>query len=179
MKTILQLCVVSALFAGAGACGAGSSEKPAKHSRADAADSEARVANPVKTSTANEFVAGRARLTIPKGTLLKVSLGSPLDTGTSLAGQRFWASLSEPVVIDGKTILEQGTQLRGRVVGVEGSGRGNGLAGMQLALTDIVHGYSMLAITTAAYAATAEEGKEIHYGAATSLDFTLADSVHM
>jgi hypothetical protein len=135
--------------------------------------------------------------------------------------------MAESVVIDGTTVLQKGTKVRGRVVVVEDSGRVTGLASIQLVLTDIMQGDRMIAITTDTFGATADssktrdgeiiaggagigaaigaiaggkkgaaigavtgggagtgvvlatKGKEIHYGAETRLDFTLAESVLM
>jgi len=149
---------MSTLLFGSFGCAAENSEKVAADTRVQATDPDAHV-NPTATSAREPHVPSRARFVIPSGTLLKVSPASALDTGTSSAGERFWASLSEAVVIDGKTVLQEGTQLRGRVVAVEGSGRVKGLASIQLALTDIVQGDRMVAITTAAFTATAGASK--------------------
>jgi len=62
-------------------------------------------------------------------------------------------------VIDGTTVLQKGTKVRGRVVGVEDSGRVKGLASIQLELTDIMQGDRMIAITTDTFGATADSSK--------------------
>ncbi len=69
------------------------------------------------------------------------------------------ASLTESVVVAGTTVLPKGTQLRGRVVAAEGSGRVKGRASIQLALTDIMQGDKTIAITTARFSATAAASK--------------------
>ena len=96
---------------------------------------------------------------IPSGTVLKVSLIDAVDSDTNSAGDVFLASLAEAVVIDGATLLPKGTKVRGRVIDVEESGRVKGRASIRLALTDIVQGDRMVAITTDTFAATAESPK--------------------
>ena len=86
-------------------CAAESSEKAAANAR-------------IKTATAvvekATVRATKARIVIPAGTLLKVSLIDPLSTETNSAGDHFLASLTESVVLDGTTILQKGTKVRGR-----------------------------------------------------------------
>jgi hypothetical protein len=183
MKTLIRFGLLSTLLLGSLGCGAESSEKAAESAPVRAGGLRVKPAD-------SPYAPARARLVIPSGTLLKVSLTGTLDTGTSSAGERFWASLSEPVVIDGKMVLQEGSLLRGRVVAVEAADRVKGVASIQLALISIVQGDRMVAITTAAFtttadpsktsgAVTATKGKEIHYGPETTLDFSLADSVQM
>ena len=98
----------------------------------------------------------KAKLVIPSGTKLSVALIDLLDTDKNSAGDHFLASLAESVVIDGTTVLEKGTKVRGYVVEVEDSGRVKGLASIRLVLTDIMQGNKMVPITTDTFAATAD-----------------------
>jgi hypothetical protein len=59
-------------------------------------------------------------------------------------------------VINGATLLQKGTTVRGRVIEAEGAGRVKGRASIRLALTDIMQGDRMVPITTETLAATAE-----------------------
>jgi hypothetical protein len=115
----------------------------------------------VKTTTTPAVKAAtvKGRLTIPSGTVLKVLLIDGLGTDTNSTGDHFLASLAEPVVVDGSTILQKGTEVRGRVVAVEDSGRVKGLASIRLALTDIIQGNRSVAVTTDTFSATAESSK--------------------
>src|SRR2546423_466648 len=158
MKRILRFGLMSTLLLGTFGCTAESSEKAAADASGDAAAGDARV-NSTKPTATRALIPPKAKLVIPSGTLFKVSLIDSLGTDTSLTGDRFLANLSESVVIEGTTVLQRGTQLQGRVVAVEGSGRVKGLAGIQLALTDILQGGRMIAITTETFAATAEPSK--------------------
>jgi hypothetical protein len=125
-----------------------------------AADADARVkaaASPAAKAAAVRN--GTTRVVIPSGTVLKVSLIDALNSDTSSAGDSFRASLAESVVINGATLLQKGTTVRGRVLGVDGSGRVKGRASIRLALTDILQGDRMVAITTETFTATAESSK--------------------
>jgi hypothetical protein len=121
-----------------------------------AARADARVGAAANPSATPAVKAARTKAVIPSGTLLKVSLIDSLDSGTSSAGDRFMASLAESVVISGATLLQKGTQVRGRVIEAEGSGRVKGRASLRVALTDIVQGDTMVAITTETLTATAK-----------------------
>jgi hypothetical protein len=133
----------------------------AADARVDAADAgvEADKADArVKTTTtpAAKAAALKERLTIPAGTVLNVLLVDGLSTDTNSAGDHFLASLAEPVVVDGNTLLPKGMKIRGRVIEVEDSGRVKGLASIRLALTDIMQGNKMIAITTDTFTASAD-----------------------
>ena len=52
-------------------------------------------------------------LTIPAGTVITVRLGETLSSRSSSAGQGFSATVAEPVVVDGKTVIEKGAAARG------------------------------------------------------------------
>jgi len=75
---------------------------------------------------------------IPAGTTLRIALIDAVSSDKNRAGDHFAASLAEPVVIDGKTVLTKGTKVRGRVVDAKESGRVKGRASIELKLTEIV-----------------------------------------
>ena len=133
----------------------------AADARVEAADAgvEASKADArVKTTTTPAAKAAevRQRLTIPSGTVLTVLLIDGLSSNTNSAGDRFLASLAEPVVVEGSTLLQKGTKVRGSVIEVEGSDRVKGRASIRLALTDIMQGNNLIEITTDSFTATAE-----------------------
>jgi hypothetical protein len=120
----------------------------------EASKADARVNT--TTTPAAKAAAIKEKLTIPSGTVLTVLLIDGLGTDTNSAGDRFMASLAEPIVVDGSTLLPKGTKVRGHVIGVEASGRVKGLASIRLALTDIMQGNRMVPVTTNTFTATAE-----------------------
>jgi hypothetical protein len=98
-------------------------------------------------------------VTIPAGTTLNVVLSSALDSGKNKAGDAFTGNLSEPVTIDGKTVLATGAKVEGTVLAAEGSGRVSGKASMSLALTSVTLHGKAVSISTKANAAEAEGTK--------------------
>ena len=97
---------------------------------------------------------------IPAGTRLRVALTDAVSSDKNHAGDSFMGVLAEPIVIDGKTVLEKGTQVRGRVVEAKESGRVKGRASIRLTLTEIVLDGDSLNISTKPYSAIAESTKK-------------------
>jgi len=56
-----------------------------------------------------------AQTALPAGTAVKMKLETTLATFTSKAGDPFSARVTEPVVMDGKTVIPIGTTVEGRV----------------------------------------------------------------
>ena len=123
------------------------------NARAEAPNADAHVKT---TTTPAARAAVTEKRTIPSGTVLTVLLIDGLGTDTNSTGDRFLASLAEPLVVNGSTLLAKGTKMRGHVIDVEDSGRVKGMASIRLALTDIMQGNRMIAITTDTFSATAE-----------------------
>jgi len=76
-------------------------------------------------------------VTLPEHTAIHVTLDQALATDQSRAGDHFDATVSEPVVIDGKTVIPQGAHTEGLVVDARQSGRLKGRARLQLALETV------------------------------------------
>jgi hypothetical protein len=56
-----------------------------------------------------------AQTSLPSGTALKMKLETTLSTFSNQAGDPFSARVTEPVVLDGKTVIPIGTTVQGRV----------------------------------------------------------------
>jgi hypothetical protein len=76
-------------------------------------------------------------ITIPAGTVLTVRLGEMLSSKSSSAGQGFSATVAEPVVVDGKTVIEKGAAARGSVVDAKAMGHFKGGALLEVRLTSV------------------------------------------
>jgi hypothetical protein len=76
-------------------------------------------------------------ITIPAGTVITVHLGEPLSSKESSAGQGFSASVAEPVVVQGKTVIERGAAARGTVVDAKSMGHFKGGALLEVRLTSV------------------------------------------
>ena len=149
----LHLLILGIFIASVAACSNGPTET--------SADSSAPAD---KTETPSSFLdklKPEPKITIPSGTRLRVSLIDGVSSNGSSAGETFNATLAEPIVINGKTVLTKGTALRGRVVDANDSGRVKGRASIQLTLTNIVRNNARdVAITTKPYTAVAEATKK-------------------
>jgi len=176
MKNLFKLVLITTLSLGVIGCSANSVEADAEEARvaaadarADAAEADARVtaadanvraadaAARVARPTSNSADApAQTRGVIPSGTLLKVALVDSVDSDKSSPGDVFLANLSEAVVSDGVTLLQKGTQVRGRVVDAKEAGRVKGRATISLKLTDLVQGDRTIPITTNTFAATSD-----------------------
>jgi len=184
MKDLFKLVLISTLTLGVFGCSANSVEEDAADAKVTAADARASAADAnarltaadahvraadaaVDASDADARVVGtqpsnstdrraESRALIPSGTLIKVTLADTVDSDTSSAGDLFWANLSEAVISDGATLLQKGTQVRGRVIDAEGAGRVKGRSSISLTLTDIVQDDRTIPITTNIYAATSD-----------------------
>jgi len=144
---------------------AGCSKEPSTTSAdavAPANSPDASTADKVNPAPAPEAVpAPKVKITVPVGTKLRVALLDGLSSDKNKAGDQFQASLMEPVIVDGKTILARGTKVRGKVVEAKESGRVKGRASLELTLTQIlgVEGKSV-AISTKPYMQVAEATKK-------------------
>jgi hypothetical protein len=100
------------------------------------------------------------QVTVPAGTRLRVALIDGISTQKNAPGDQFMASLAEPVVVEGKMVLDKGTNVRGRVLEVRESGRVKGRASLNLALTEIIHDGKKTPIQTRPFIAVAESTKK-------------------
>jgi hypothetical protein len=101
------------------------------------------------------------KVVIPAGTHLHIALVDAVSSDKSRPGDLFTATLAEPIVVDGKTVLEKGARVQGRVVDARESGRVKGRASIELVLTEIVRDNGQpLSISTRHYLAVAESTKK-------------------
>ena len=98
-------------------------------------------------------------LVIPAGTSLSVTLSTSLDSGKNKAGDTFTGNLAEAVIVDGKTALEKGTAMEGKVVSAEGAGKVKGVGKLSLTLTGATAGGKTIALVTKTHSAEAETSK--------------------
>jgi hypothetical protein len=92
---------------------------------------------PVEGSTASDAdraPAGRVGAVIPSGTPLHVRVDESIDTRRNRVGDRFTATLSQPIEMDGRVLVAAGTAFTGHVTTASASGRMRGRAQLGLAL---------------------------------------------
>jgi hypothetical protein len=86
-------------------------------------------ANPATESTPL-----RTSVVIPSGTPLHVRVDEAIDTRRNRAGDQFSATLSEPIEMDGRTMVPAGTEFSGHITTAAASGRLKGRAFIGLRL---------------------------------------------
>jgi hypothetical protein len=100
------------------------------------------------------------KITVPSGTPLHIVLQQGVGTDASTPGSQFSAVLAEPVVIEGKTILDKGAAVSGRVVDVKKAGRVKGRATLSLQLTSVEHSGKPVSIETKTFVGVARDNKK-------------------
>lgn len=92
-----------------------------------------------------------ANVTIPAGTAIQVRLDQSLSSAQNRDADTFSATVSEPIILDNKTVIPEGARAEGRVVDVHPSGHLKGVATLRVALDSVeVNGKSYDIETTAA-----------------------------
>ncbi len=107
---------------------------------------------------------------IPNGTVLSMSLITPMGSDSSAVEDAVRAELTQAVTVDGREVLPAGAQVEGSVTAVDGAGRVTGLATIAFRLTSIqVEGerYELQAapVSEMAPATKGEDAKKIGIGA--------------
>jgi hypothetical protein len=95
---------------------------------------------------------------VAAGTNVTVRLVDSLSSKTSSPGDSFSATLQDPVVVDGNTVIPAGARAKGTVVDAKPLGRFKGGASLEVRLTSITINGNPTSIQTAAFSRT-EKGK--------------------
>lgn len=86
---------------------------------------------------------------VPVGTTVSVRLQSPISSATARADDLFDAVLVDPVVMDGQTLLERGTAVKGRVVEAASMSTRRAAGYVRITLSEIsTHGKTVLLRTS-------------------------------
>lgn len=100
----------------------------------------AQPASPSTPSSASSAPAAAA-ITLPAGTEIHVVLDSTVSSRDARPGDTFDATVSEPVIVEGQTVVGRHARARGEVVDAQASGRLSKPAMLTLALKAVeVHG---------------------------------------
>lgn len=89
------------------------------------------------TASNNAAPAPLPPLVLDAGTVLTVTLDQTVGTKINTSGDRFVASLAEPVTVDGREVLPAGTKASGTVVEAQPAGRLKGGALLALSLDSL------------------------------------------
>jgi hypothetical protein len=120
----------------------GCSQTPVRNASADSnpdqnADSKAGPGDGAKKGALSNLFESKKDFTVPEGTPFDVTVDETLASNTSHTGDNFAASLSQPVVEDGKTLIPAGAHVTGRVVYAKDSGRLHVPARLSVALSSV------------------------------------------
>jgi hypothetical protein len=119
-------------------CDHGQASNATADSNADQnAQAKAGAAERSKQRLLGGLFESRKEITIPEGVPFEVTLDESLASNRNHPGDSFAASLSQPVVEDGKTIIPAGAHVAGRVVDAKDSGRLHVPARLSVALSSV------------------------------------------
>jgi hypothetical protein len=90
-------------------------------------------------------------VTLPAGTLFPVRMIDSIDTDKNQVGDHFSASLDDPVIIDGETVVPKNTIVHGHIIQARESGKISGAPELRLELTDFTVNGRQVFIRTGEY----------------------------
>jgi hypothetical protein len=93
-------------------------------------------------------------VTIPAGTTISVRTIDAIDSRENHVGDRFEASLEEPLIVDGNVVAARGADVYGRLEESKDTGTFSGRSELKLALTGIVVDGKTVSIVTGDYEST-------------------------
>jgi len=93
-------------------------------------------------------------VTIPAGTRISVRTIDAIDSSKSRVGDRFLASLEEPLMVDGNMVAAKGADVYGRLAESKESGTFTGRSQLRLELTGIVANGQTVPVVTGEYELT-------------------------
>lgn len=123
-----SMLVLSVTIAACGGSGSAAGNQPAGPATAAGSTS------PAMNAEANRVTPTPRSVELRAGTVVAVRLDRALSTVRNRAGDTFGATLEEPVVVDDKEILAQGTRFTGHVIRSAASGRLEGRAVLSMTL---------------------------------------------
>ena len=140
------------------------SDKPAP-------SAETLTPRPAESKTEQLPAKAATSVTVPAGTRISIRTIDTIDSAKNHVGDRFQASLEEPLIINGNTVVAKGADVYGRLAESKESGTFTGKSQLQLELTGIVVNGQTVPIVTGEYevsgkSKTASTAKRIVGGAA-------------
>ena len=110
------------------------------------------VSDPEKLEHANQQTP--ASVTIPAGTRISVRTIDAIDSAKNQVGDRFLASLEEPLILNGSLVVEKGADVYCRLAESKESGTFTGRSQLRLELTGILVNGQTIPLVTGEYELT-------------------------
>jgi len=136
---------------------AGCSKKPEETSGTTPTGTTSSPTDSAKAPGIMEHLAPQP-VTLPEGTVLTVRLNETVSSKKNSAGDRFTATVAEPVEMDGKVVIPKGASVTGTVTDAKSLGKIKGSATLRLVLDSVTINDSKYDIRTSAVARH-EKGK--------------------
>jgi hypothetical protein len=148
-------------------------EAPGQATNADhhaAAPANAADAKNAPTPPSKPALKTMMEMDVPSGTALHLRLETPVSSETAKVEQTVRATVSEPVVVSGMTVIPEGARVSGTVVAAERAGRVKGRASIAIRFHSVTVANTDYRISTArivreAEATKGEDAKKIGIGA--------------
>ena len=102
----------------------------------------------------NPGIKAGANVTIPAGTRIAVRTIDGIDSTKNHVGDRFQASLEEPLIVNGNVVVPKGANVYGRLAESKESGTFTGRSQLRLELTGIVVNGQTVPVATGEYQLT-------------------------
>ena len=106
---------------------------------------------PAPKSEDTIYKSASSYVTVPSGTRISVRTIDAVDSTRNQVGDRFQASLEEPVYVDGREVLAKGTDVYGRLTESKTSGQFTGKSQLSLELTGVVVNGRTIPVSTGEY----------------------------
>ena len=111
----------------------------------------ARPARPQARMASSTVSSSPSSVNVPVGTQLTVRTVDAVDSDKNQVGDKFQASLEEPLVVDGTTVVEKGATVYGRLSQASEAGHIQGRSELKLELTGIVVNGQTVPLVTGEY----------------------------
>ena len=120
---------------------------------------------PSTSSDSGSATSAPSPLVVIAGTQLVVTVDQDVSTKTNATGDRFAASLAEPVTVDGTVVLPKGARARGTVTASKQAGRIKGGSSLAITLDSVTVNGQTYSIATSTYEQTGKgRGKRTAVG---------------
>jgi len=124
---------------------------PATSSSSPSSTSPSSTLLPDDPGTVAHVEAKPANLTIPAGTLISVRTIDGIDSSYNVVGDRFQATLAEPLIVDDNLVVAKDALVYGRLTQSKESGTFTGRSQLRLELIGIVVNGKMVPVVTGEY----------------------------